>query len=62
MDVIGPYIAAAGPGSLAFWEAILSRAAREATDPAQVERNQHWLAQVRTRRAALAATRPPLPH
>lgn len=59
MDVIEPYLAVAGDGSLAFWQAILSRAAREATTPDEVERNQRWLAIATTRRAQLAAGRLP---
>lgn len=53
MDILSQLIAAAGSGSLAFWEAILSRAAREAATPADAERHQRALTAVRARLAAL---------
>lgn len=49
MGILDQLIAAAGPGSLACWEAILSRAAREAATPADAARHQHHLAAVRAR-------------
>lgn len=52
MGILDQLIAAAGPGSLACWEAILSRAAREAATPADAARHQHHLAAVRARIAA----------
>lgn len=52
MGILDQLIAAAGSGSLAFWEVILSRAAREAVTPAESARHQHHLAAVRARIAA----------